>query len=116
MSVGGTGNASHRFGAIVDHVREIEVVTGDARRVVCSPTRERDLFEMTLAGLGQCALIVRARVALVPAPAEVTLLDYDYADLDAYLADQRAAARDPTDTTMSEAASLPARRARRDCA
>ncbi len=93
LSVGGTGNASHRFGAIVDHVRELEVVTGDGRRVVCTETRERELFEMTLAGLGQCALIVRARLALTPAPAEVTLLDYDYADLDAFLADQRAVAR-----------------------
>lgn len=94
LSVGGTGNASHRSGAIVDHVRELEVVTGNGRRVVCSATRERELFEMTLAGLGQCALIVRARLALGPAPAEVTLMDYDYVELEAFLADQRAVARD----------------------
>ena len=95
LSVGGTGNASHRLGAIVDHARELEVVTGDGRRVVCSETRERELFEMTLAGLGQCALIVRARLALAPAPSEVTLIDYDYADLETFLADQRAMASDP---------------------
>src|SRR5688572_22202753 len=27
-SVGGTGNASHRHGAMLDHVRELDVVTG----------------------------------------------------------------------------------------
>jgi hypothetical protein len=97
ISVGGTGNASHKYGAIVDHVREIEVVTGDARRLVCSPTKNRELFEMTLAGLGQCAIIVRARLGLVDAPAEVTLVDYDYDDLDAYLRDQRAASADAFD-------------------
>ena len=94
LSVGGTGNASHRFGAIVDHVRELEVVTGNGRRLVCSDTRNRELFEMALAGLGQCALIVRARLRLAEAPSEVALVDYEYSDLDAFLADQRAAAAD----------------------
>ena len=93
-SVGGTGNASHRLGAIVDHVRELEVVTGHGRRLVCAPARERELFEMALAGLGQCALIVRARLSLAAAPSEVTLVDYDHEDLDAFLDDQRAIARD----------------------
>lgn len=94
LSVAGTGNASHRFGAVIDHVRELEVVTGDGRRLVCSEARERELFEMALAGLGQCALIVRARLSLVRAPSEVALVDHDYADLDAFLADQRATAAD----------------------
>jgi len=95
LSVGGTGNASHRFGAIVDHVHELEVVTGDGRRAVCSAQREPELFEMVLAGLGQCALIVRARLELVPAPSEVMLLDYDYAHVEEFLDDQRSVARAP---------------------
>jgi cytokinin dehydrogenase len=95
LSVAGMGNTSHRHGAIVDNVRELEVVTGGGRRLVCSETRERELFQMVLAGLGQCAMIVRARLRLVAAPSEVALLDYDYADLDTYLADQRAVAGEP---------------------
>ncbi len=39
LSVGGTGNASHRHGAIVDHVREIEVVTGDGAASSSAPRR-----------------------------------------------------------------------------
>ena len=95
LSVAGMGNTSHCHGAIVDNVRELEVVTGDGRRLVCSETRERELFEMVLAGLGQCAMIVRARLPLVGAPSEVALTDYDYVDLDTYLADQRAVAGEP---------------------
>ena len=94
LSIGGTGNASHRHGAILDHVRELEVVTGRGRRLVCSPKQERELFELTLGGLGQCALIVRARLGLVPAPAEIDLVDYDHHDLDTFLDDQRSVARD----------------------
>ena len=94
LSVGGTGNASHRHGAIVDHVRMLTVLTGGGRMVVCSERRERELFEMALAGLGQCGIITAADVALVPAPAHVVLRDFDYADLDAFLDDQRALARE----------------------
>jgi cytokinin dehydrogenase len=95
LSVAGMGNTSHRFGAIVDNVHELEVVTGDGRRLVCSAKRQRELFEMALAGLGQCALIVRARLPLVEAPSEVALIDHDYTDLDTYLTDQRELAREP---------------------
>jgi cytokinin dehydrogenase len=94
-SVGGTGNASHRHGAILDHVRELDVITGRGERVVCSATRSRELFEMALGGLGQCALIVAAKLALVTAPDEVVLRDYDYDDLDAFLGDQKTLAADP---------------------
>jgi FAD/FMN-containing dehydrogenase len=94
LSIGGTGNASHRQGAIVDHARELEIVTGRGERLVCSPTANRELFEMALAGLGQCALIVSAKIGLETAPDHVTLRDHDYDDLDAFLDDQRNIARD----------------------
>ena len=92
LSVGGTGNASHRHGAIVDHVRTLSLVTGRGRMVTCSEKQDRDLFDMALAGLGQVGIITSAELALVPAPVEVVLQDFDYADLDAFLADQRGLA------------------------
>ncbi|PYI58312.1 MAG: hypothetical protein DMC60_13245 [Verrucomicrobia bacterium] len=49
---------------------------------------------MVLAGLGQCGIIVRASVPLVPAPSHVTLHDLIYADLDKYLTDQLQLAKD----------------------
>jgi cytokinin dehydrogenase len=94
LNVGGLGNTSHRHGAIADNILELDVVTGDGRLVTCSPARERELFEMVLAGLGQCGIIVRARVPLMPAPSRVMLQTLTYTDPDRYLADQLQAVKD----------------------
>lgn len=89
LSVGGLGGQSHRYGAQVDNVLELEVVTGAGELLRCSPARHRDLFDAVLAGLGQCAVIVGATLRLVPAPTTVRhyLLPYD--DLRTFLDDQR---------------------------
>jgi FAD/FMN-containing dehydrogenase len=88
LSAGGLGETSHRAGALVDHVRELDVVTGSGEFVTCSAEREDELFRMALAGLGQCALIVRARLELAPAPAFLALRTLTYDDLGAFVADQ----------------------------
>ena len=87
LNVGGLGETSHHFGAIVDNVEEVDVVTGDGRLVTCSSAHESELFEMALAGLGQCGLIVRARLKLVPAPSHVVRQELVYDNLDAFIAD-----------------------------
>jgi cytokinin dehydrogenase len=86
LSVGGWGNTSHRYGAVVDNVTQLDVVTGDGRLVTCSASRDRELFQATLAGLGQCGLIVRARLRLVKAPTAVVLEQLDYNDLKTFVA------------------------------
>ncbi len=94
LSVGGWGGSSHRFGATVDSVQELEVVTGDGSLVTCSPNQQSELFEMVLAGLGQCALILRARIGLVPAPDRVVRWSLLYDDLEEFLSDQERLVRD----------------------
>jgi len=89
LSVGGVGGASQHFGAQVDNVLELEVVTGTGERAVCSPTRRPDLFHAVLAGLGQCAVLVRATVRLLPAPSAVRHYNLFYPSVDALTADQR---------------------------
>jgi len=89
LSVGGLGNTSQHFGAQVDNATELDVVTGDGRLVTCSLQRESELFNMVLAGLGQCGIIVRARIRLVPAPGGVVLHNLVYDDLEAYISDQK---------------------------
>lgn len=69
LSVGGIGSNSIHHGAQVDTVTEMDVVTGDGRLMTCSADREGELFNMVLAGIGQCGIIVRARLRLMPAPA-----------------------------------------------
>ena len=89
LSVGGLGGQTHRHGAQVDNVTDLQVVTGAGEFVCCSPTRHPDLFHAVLAGLGQCAVVVGATLRLVPAPETVRhyLLTYD--DLETFLDDQR---------------------------
>jgi hypothetical protein len=66
LSVGGvSGLLDH--GAQVDTVQELEVVTGAGEIHRCSEQQHADLFEVCLAGLGQCAVITRVRLGLVPA-------------------------------------------------
>ncbi len=88
LSVGGIGGTTHTSGIQADNVLELEVVTGEGKRVTCSPRRQRALFDAVLAGLGQSALIVRARVPLEPAPAEVQVYSLFYDDIQIYVEDQ----------------------------
>jgi FAD/FMN-containing dehydrogenase len=94
LSVGGIGGTSHRSGVQADNVLELDVVTGEAERVRCSADHRRDLFDAVLAGAGQCAIIVRARLRLVAAEAQARVFQLFYDDLDRYLADQLALLRD----------------------
>ena len=89
LSVGGIGYTSWRHGAQVDNVTELEVVTGAGEVVRCSPDRQPDLFDAALAGLGQCGVIVSARIRLVPAPERVRVFDLLYPDLASMTADMR---------------------------
>ncbi|HET9899286.1 MAG TPA: FAD-binding protein [Streptosporangiaceae bacterium] len=89
LSVGGIGGQTQHFGAQVDNVVELEVVTGVGERMVCSPSRHPDLYHAALAGLGQCAVIVRATLPLQPAPVNVRHYILSYSSFDAMAADQR---------------------------
>ncbi len=92
LSVGGIPPA-FAAGGQVDHVHELEVVTGDGELRRCSPTAGRDLFEAVLAGLGQFGIITEATVALTPAPATVRGYSIPYRDPAAFFADLRTLVR-----------------------
>jgi cytokinin dehydrogenase len=95
LSVGGVGAMSHRHSAQVDHVLELDVVTGKGELETCSPDHRRELFEGALAGLGQCGIIVRATLRLVTAPARVRsyALRYESHESAAFFSDLRELAR-----------------------
>lgn len=94
LSVGGVGGTSQHYGAQVDNVVELEVVTGAGQLVACSPSVEPKLFHAVLAGLGQCAILVRARLRLVPATGSVRHYILFYPSVPALTADQRRVALD----------------------
>src|SRR5260370_17497541 len=94
LNAGGIGNMSPRYGALVDNVTNLDVVTGDGHLVTCSHEHESELFDMVLAGQGQCGVIVRAGLPLIPAPTHVLYHELTYTDLDAYLSHPLRLARD----------------------
>lgn len=81
LSVGGIGGSSFRFGTQIDNVAELQVVTGTGDLVTCSEEVERDLFEAVLAGQGQCGIIVRATIDLIPARHSARVYNLIYPDL-----------------------------------
>lgn len=78
LSVGGLGGTSHRYGAQTDTVLALDAVTPDERQRGCSATTSAELFHALLAGLGQCGIITRATVCLVPAPTRVRRYKLSY--------------------------------------
>jgi cytokinin dehydrogenase len=87
MSTGGFGGTTWREGFQVDHVRELQVVTGSGQLMICSDERNSDLFNAVLAGMGQCGIIVKVVLALVPAPTHILFFVLSYVDLQTAIAD-----------------------------
>ncbi|WP_037305892.1 FAD-binding protein [Amycolatopsis orientalis] len=94
LVIGGVGGAAHHHGVQTDTVVELEVVTGTGDVVTCSRDDDRELFDAMLGGLGQCGVITRACLRLVPAPARARRWKLYYDSLSAFLADQREVVRD----------------------
>ena len=87
LSIGGISPTTYRYGAQVDNVEALQVVTGEGQVVTCSKHHRADLFDAVLAGQGQCAVIARAVIKLVAAPARVRAYSLLYPDLVTALAD-----------------------------
>lgn len=88
LSAGGVGGQTHRAGFAVDNVTALEVVTGNGERVTCSRRQHELLFSSVLGGLGQFAIIVRARVRLRAVPPLVRMYGAYYDDVHTFTADQ----------------------------
>jgi len=108
LTGGGMGGAAHRHGAQIDNVLELDVVTGAGELRHCSPTEHPELFNAALGGLGQCAVIVQARVRLVPVRTTARLFTLPYGDVSTLLVDLRRLAFDERfDHVEAQAIRLP---------
>jgi cytokinin dehydrogenase len=88
LSVGGISSTNAQ-GAQVDRVQELEVVTGEGEIRRCSARHNRDLFEVALAGLGQCGIITRAVVDVVRAKPNARIFLLNYTDNAQFFRDMR---------------------------
>lgn len=89
LNTGGYGETTYRHGFQVDHVVDLEVVTGAGELLTCSATQNPELFASVLGGMGQVALITRAKFRVMDAPAKVYSREFKYAgaDVQTYLED-----------------------------
>jgi cytokinin dehydrogenase len=94
ISTGGFGVTTYNLGFQVDHVQELEVVTGDGQIVTCSDERNSDLFNAMLGGLGQCGIITKVVIRLMDAPTNVLFIKMDYDDFQSASADLALLAKD----------------------
>jgi FAD/FMN-containing dehydrogenase len=94
LSLGGVGGASFRYGTQTDNVIDLDVVTGTGELVHCSSSENVDLFDAVRAGLGQCGIIVRARLRLIQVPPRIRMYQLRYASLQPFLEDQNRLARE----------------------
>lgn len=72
-----------------DNVIDMEVVTGEGKKVTCSASSNAGLFNAVRAGLGQVGVIVTATLQLVAAPESVRRFLLVYPDLATMLRDER---------------------------
>jgi FAD/FMN-containing dehydrogenase len=91
LSVAGLGVASFRYGAQVDNVVELEVVTGAGDVVTCSPGENRELFDVVRSGLSQFGIITRATLRLRRCKPRVRKHYLLYDDLGALMRDVEVA-------------------------
>lgn len=81
LSVAGLSTTSHTCGSQADNVTELEVVTGDGRRLRCSADSNPALFDCARCGLGQFGAITEARVRLREALPNVRTYGLVYEDV-----------------------------------
>ena len=91
LSVAGIGVASFKYGAQTDNVEELEVATVDGEVHRCSRQERSELFWGVLSGLGQIAIILRAKLRLRAAKSMTRTWYLLYDDVRRFMEDARLA-------------------------
>jgi cytokinin dehydrogenase len=89
LSAGGVGPGSAKHGTCAANVIELEVLTGEGRRVWCSPTDQSALFNAALGGVGRMGAILRVTLALRPVKPAVRTFYLLFDTIDAWQMAQR---------------------------
>ncbi|CAN6287940.1 unnamed protein product [Urochloa humidicola] len=88
LSNAGISGQTFKHGPQISNVLQLEVVTGHGEIVTCSPSKDADLFNAVLGGLGQFGIITRARILLQEAPQKVKWVRAFYDDFSTFTQDQ----------------------------
>ncbi|GJM84845.1 hypothetical protein PR202_ga00555 [Eleusine coracana subsp. coracana] len=88
LSNAGISGQTFKHGPQISNVLQLDVVTGRGEIVTCSPSKDADLFNAVLGGLGQFGIITRARILLQEAPKKVKWVRAFYDDFGTFSKDQ----------------------------
>lgn len=88
LSNAGISGQTFKYGPQISNVLQLEVVTARGETVTCSPTKDAELFNAVLGGLGQFGIITRARILLQEAPQKVKWARAFYDDFGTFTKDQ----------------------------
>jgi cytokinin dehydrogenase len=95
LSVGGVGSESYRFGAQVNNVEYLDVMTLDGVVTRCSPSENRELFDCVRSGLGQVGAIIRMGYPLRPCKPLLRTYSYLYHSAENFIRDVESLHRAP---------------------
>jgi FAD/FMN-containing dehydrogenase len=109
VSVGGIGEATFRHGFISGAAISLEAVTGCGEILICSAEQNPELFAALQGGLGQFAMITRARISLVPAPSRLRSFHLLYAEVEEFLEDFERLARNDSELRGLRGLAIPNR-------
>jgi len=93
-SMAGLGVASWKYGAQGDNCLELEAVTPSGDIVTCSREKNDELFWATLSGLGNFAVLTKAKIRLREFKPNIRVHHLLYDDLKALMADARTVMSD----------------------
>ncbi|CAN4076669.1 unnamed protein product [Withania somnifera] len=87
LSNAGVSGQAFIYGPQTSTVTELEVITGNGEKTICSNSQNSELFFSVLGGLGQFGIITRARFMLQPAPDMVRWIRVVYSEFDEFTSD-----------------------------
>ena len=93
LSIGGIGGNSHLYGCVSGNVENLEVITGLGEHKECSISKERELFEAVLCGLGQYGVITSATLSLRRYKKQVKTFYLLYDNYETWIFDQENLAK-----------------------
>lgn len=88
LSTGGIGSTSKTYGPVVANVVDLIILTGNGEMISCNRTRNRELYDAVLGGLGRCGIIVSSTLALRKVKKYIRTFHLLYDSLDAWMYDQ----------------------------
>ena len=78
------GKNHHLVGTFGCFVNAFEILRSDGERIICSPTKNREMFAATIGGLGLTGLILWAEIRLLKASSIVELESINFKNLEEF--------------------------------